>query len=165
VHYAPARFPDERDRLIADPSLMELAVDEIIRYVTPVLGFIRTVTTAWHNYDMGSLYLEEDGTWRLIAPTETGPQPYNTGGEMAMWVSRDQGESWRLEQQLTRDSEYNHSFARRPVDAHPEFYAFWADGHGRRPSESRLYFADRAGNVFQLPVRMTEEMEKPIPIP
>jgi hypothetical protein len=126
---------------------------------------VREMTTSDNNYDMGSLYIEEGGVWRVIAPTETGPQPYNTGGEMAMWVSRDQGESWRLEQQLTRDSEYNHSFARRPVDAHPEFYAFWADGHGRRPSESRLYFADRAGNVFQLPVRMTEEMEKPIPIP
>jgi cholest-4-en-3-one 26-monooxygenase len=44
-----SRFPEERDRLIADPSLMELAVDEIIRYVTPVLGFIRTVTTD-HTY-------------------------------------------------------------------------------------------------------------------
>ncbi len=29
----------------------------------------RDVTTSDHNYDYGSLYLEADGTWRLIAPT------------------------------------------------------------------------------------------------
>jgi cytochrome P450 family 142 subfamily A polypeptide 1 len=37
-------FPDERDKLIADPELIDLAVDEIIRFVSPVLSFIRTVT-------------------------------------------------------------------------------------------------------------------------
>jgi cholest-4-en-3-one 26-monooxygenase len=39
-----SRFPDERERLLADPSLMETAVDEIVRYVSPVLSFSRTVT-------------------------------------------------------------------------------------------------------------------------
>ncbi len=33
--------------------------------------------------------LEDD--WRIIGPTETGPQPFNPGGEIAMWTSRDQG--------------------------------------------------------------------------
>jgi cytochrome P450 family 142 subfamily A polypeptide 1 len=37
-------FPDERDRLLADPELIDLAVDELIRFVSPVLSFIRTVT-------------------------------------------------------------------------------------------------------------------------
>jgi cytochrome P450 family 142 subfamily A polypeptide 1 len=39
-----SKFPEERDRLIAHPELMDLAVDEIVRYVSPVLGFSRTVT-------------------------------------------------------------------------------------------------------------------------
>jgi cytochrome P450 len=37
-------FPEERDRLIAHPELMDHAVDEIVRYVSPVLSFTRTVT-------------------------------------------------------------------------------------------------------------------------
>jgi cytochrome P450 family 142 subfamily A polypeptide 1 len=39
-----SRFPGERDRLIADPSLMDTAVDEIVRYVSPVMSFCRTAT-------------------------------------------------------------------------------------------------------------------------
>lgn len=41
---------------------------------------IRPFTTSDHNYDFGSLYVEADGTWRIIAPTEPGPQPYGAGG-------------------------------------------------------------------------------------
>jgi hypothetical protein len=59
----------------------------------------------------------------------------------------------------------NHTYARRPVDAHPNFYAFWADGHGRQPSESRLYFCDKTGRrVFRLPPVMKNDFEKPIPV-
>ena len=122
---------------------------------------IRDVTTSDNNYDMGSLFIEEDGTWKVIAPTETGPQPYNPGGEIAMWVSKDQGRSWKKLRQMTGNSEFNHTYARRPVNAHPGFYAFWADGHGRQPSESRLYFSDKEGNVYRLPQKMEEEMEEP----
>lgn len=118
--------------------------------------------TSDNNYDMGSLYVEADGTWRLIAPTETGPQPYNTGGEIAVWISKDQGKTWQKLKQLTRDSEYNHTYVRRPVDAHADFYAFWADGHGRKPSESRLYCTSRTGNhVWRLPVKMNAATAKP----
>ena len=39
-----SRFPEERARLLADPGLMETAVDEIVRYVSPVLSFCRTAT-------------------------------------------------------------------------------------------------------------------------
>ncbi len=111
----------------------------------------RPVTTADNNYDFASLYIEADGTWRIIGITGTGPQPYNTGGEVAMWISRDEGDSWEMVRQLTRDSEYNHTYPRRPLNAHPGFYAFWADGHGREESPSRFYFATRDGEVFRLP--------------
>ena len=124
---------------------------------------IHPITNSDNNYDMGSLYLDADGSWRIIAPTETGPQPYNPGGEIALWVSEDQGESWTMQKQLTQNSPYNHTYARRPVNAHPGFYALWADGHGRQPSESRLYFCDREGNVFMLPTEMKADMMAPIP--
>jgi cytochrome P450 family 142 subfamily A polypeptide 1 len=43
-------FPDERDKLIADPALIDTAVDEIVRFVSPVLTFMRTVTED-HTYN------------------------------------------------------------------------------------------------------------------
>ena len=122
---------------------------------------IRPACTSDNNYDMGSLYIEDDGTWRIIGPTETGPQPYNPGGEMAMWVSKDYGLTWKKVKQLTTDSPYNHTYARRPVNTHPDFYAIWADGHGRKPSSSSLYFCDKQGNVRVLPREMSEELVKP----
>ena len=39
-------FPTERDKLLADPELIDSAVEEIIRWVSPVLTMVRTVTTA-----------------------------------------------------------------------------------------------------------------------
>jgi len=122
---------------------------------------IRPAFVSDNNYDMGSLYLEDDGTWRVIGPTETGPQPYNPGGEIAMWVSKDQGLTWKKSKQLTENSERNHTYARRPVNAHPDFYSIWADGHGRKPSQSSLYFCDKRGNVYILPREMKEDFLKP----
>ncbi|HEX9682493.1 MAG TPA: cytochrome P450 [Acidimicrobiales bacterium] len=37
-------FPDQREKLIANPELIDLATEEIIRWVSPVLSFVRTVT-------------------------------------------------------------------------------------------------------------------------
>ncbi len=39
-----SRFPEQKQRVIEDPSLWDTAVDELIRYVSPVLSFSRTVT-------------------------------------------------------------------------------------------------------------------------
>ncbi len=114
-----------------------------------------------NNYDTGCLHVEADGTWRIIGPTESGPQPYNPGGEMAIWTSGDHGGAWTREGQITEGSTLNHTYARRPVNAHPDFYAFWADGHGRQLSESRLYFCSRSGEVRRLPFVMKEEQTCP----
>ena len=124
---------------------------------------LNPITTSNNNYDMGSLYIEDDGTWRLIAPTEDGPQEYNPGGEMAMWVSSDQGVSWTMTSQLTNDSPFNHTYARRPVDAQEDFYAIWADGHARQKSVSRLYFTTKDGTVYQLPTDMDGPVASPHP--
>ena len=120
---------------------------------------ISPITTSDNNYDMGELWMYAPNDWRIIAPTEVGPQPFNPGGEVAMWQSRDQGGSWQKICQLTSGSQRNHTYVRRALDAHPDFVALWADGHGRQPSESRLYFSDDRGTVFQLPEVMNSATE------
>jgi cytochrome P450 len=55
--------PDEFDRLVADPSLVPTAVDEILRYGTPIIYFRRTAT--------------ED--------TEIRGVPIQAGDRVAMW--------------------------------------------------------------------------------
>ncbi len=120
------------------------------------------VTRSTHNYDMGSLYVGGDGHWKIIAPTEPGPQYWGTGGEMALWVSDDDGWIWRKERDITHASPCNHSYARRPVDAHPDFAAFWADGNPFQLSGSSLYFCNRNGDrVWRLPQEMDAEEAEP----
>ncbi|WP_341838106.1 BNR-4 repeat-containing protein [Chitinophaga pollutisoli] len=121
---------------------------------------ILPVTISDNNYDMGSLYVDGKGVWRIVGPTAEGAQAYNTGGEMVLWTSRDQGRTW-ASRKMTANSPYNHSYARRPVNVHDGFYAFWADGHGRKKSASRLYFSDKKGNVYLLPESMHSEFAKP----
>lgn len=119
------------------------------------------VTHSDHNYDFGSIYIEADGTWRVIGPTETGPQPYATGGEVAVWTSGDRGETW-TKRQITRASRSNHSYVRRPAGAREGFYAFWADGNPLKRGESHLYFTNRGGDrVWRLPYTMTGEFAAP----
>jgi hypothetical protein len=122
---------------------------------------LRSFATSDHNYDFGSLYIEVD-EWRIIAPTDPGPQPHGAGGEMVLWTSRDEGASWTRVKALTRGSEFNHTYARRPVNAHPQFYALWADGNPLEPSASRLYFTDRDGShVWRLPTTMRDNAVAP----
>lgn len=121
----------------------------------------RIVTQSGHNYDMGSLYVEGN-LWRIIGPTQPGPQRYGTGGEMALWTSGDEGKTWKLEKALTERSSYNHSYARRPLKATDPFYVFWADGNPFQISESHLFFSDSTGNhVLRLPYTMKGDEEYP----
>lgn len=122
---------------------------------------ILPLTTSGNNYDMGSLYIDEKGHWQVVAPTKMGPQAYNTGGEMVLWKTDDQGKTWKSIP-MTANSRFNHSYARRPVNVNNDFYAFWADGHGRERSLSQLYFSDDKGNVYQLPEQMDADFMKPI---
>ena len=45
-------FPEERERLLAQPELIDLAVEEIVRFTSPVLNFARTVTEAHTLHDV-----------------------------------------------------------------------------------------------------------------
>jgi hypothetical protein len=121
----------------------------------------RPFTISDHNYDHGSLYIEPDGTWRVIAPTAPGPQPWGTGGDMVMWTSRDQGATWQQVKALTQNSRYNHTYARKPVNAHPDFYALWADGSPLEATPSSLYFTTKEGRVFRLPPHMVTATARP----
>ncbi len=118
------------------------------------------VTASSHNYDMGSVYTSKK-KWKIIGPTEPGPQYWGTGGEMAVWESLNEGETWEKKKSLTSNSAFNHSYARRPVHAHKDFYAFWADGHADTISQSRLYFTNKKGDVMELPYEMSQEKIKP----
>lgn len=128
----------------------------------------RVITQSDHNYDMGSIYVKGD-EWRIIGPTETGPQRYGTGGEVGLWVSKDAGRTWACERRVTDGSEFNHSYVRRPERAAgggegpgDPFFAFWADGNPSKLSESRLYFTNSDGSkVWRLPYEMTGDEAAP----
>ncbi|GAB3986349.1 BNR-4 repeat-containing protein [Spirosoma daeguense] len=124
---------------------------------------IHDVAQSDHNYDMGSLYVAGN-TWRIIGPAKAGPQPYGTGGDLLLLESQNQGKSWKEVKAITQNKARNQSYPRRPVAAHPDFYAFWADGNARQPSASYLYFCNQAGQVFQLPTQMNADMQKPLPV-
>lgn len=120
----------------------------------------REICSSSHNYDMGSIYVRGN-LWRVIGPTEVGPQRWGTGGEMAVWESRDEGRRWIQKRMLTSSSPRNHSYARRPLNDHPGFEAFWADGNADSISASRLYFSDRRGRVYIMPAAMNRFWVKP----
>lgn len=124
----------------------------------------RSITKTDHNYDMGSLWVAGD-RWTVIAPTLPGPQPSGGGGEVCLWTSTNQGQTWSLEKQITHSSERNHNYVRRPENAHNPFFAFWADGDPGKLSESHLFFCDSAGeHVWRLPYDLDGDFVKPTPI-
>lgn len=121
------------------------------------------VTTSDNNYDMGSVYLESDKIWKIIGPSADGPQTWNTGGEVVMWKSTDQGESWQRVRQMTENSLRNHCYVRRPLNARADFYGIWADGNGRMPSESTIYICNKEGTISVLPREMSGIAATPAP--
>lgn len=124
------------------------------QWTTTVVG------TSDHNYDMGSLYIDGD-IWRIVAPTGSPPQPHGVGGELVLWQSEDDGNTWRKEKELTHNSTLNHAYVRRPLNYRAPFCFFWADGDPHQFSRSQLYFGDFEGKVYRLPYRMEEAWAAP----
>jgi hypothetical protein len=128
-------------------------------------AWLHTITplAADHNYDHGSLYIQPNGLWRLIAPTQPGPQPFGTGGRITFSESLDLGVHWSESRSFRGAESRNQTYVRRPLNAHPDFSALWADGDAFRRSESDLYFCTMDGKVFRLPRKMAGASEKPRP--
>ena len=118
------------------------------------------ITQSDHNYDMGSLFIS-NGEWKIVGPSESGPQQWGVGGELAIWQSNDKGITWKKEKQLTLNSKLSHSYVRKVVKGKEPFCFFWADGDSHQFSKSELYFGDFDGNVWKLPYEMKNEYEKP----
>jgi len=121
------------------------------------------VTESDHNYDMGSLFISEN-EWKIVGPTEKGPQEWGVGGELEIWQSVNKGESWKKIKQLTANSERSHSYVRKVVNGKAPFCFFWADGNSHILSKSELYFGDFDGNIWKLPYQMEEGFAKPVKI-
>ena len=103
-----------------------------------------------HNYDHGCLWIHDDNTWEVIAPIGPGAHPGTTGGDIQCWRSCDQGNSWQKVRDLTSDATTQHTYVRKPLDAHPDFWAFWANGDSIQKSVSNLFIASKSGRVRQL---------------
>jgi hypothetical protein len=117
-----------------------------------------------NNYDMGPLYIT-DNEWRIIGPTGSGPQKYGAGGELALWTSRNEGESWTKAADITIGSTRNNSYPRRIWNPDKDFYSFWADGDIAKMSVSNLYFTNRkCDKVWVLPYTMKKDLERPVRI-
>ncbi len=122
------------------------------------------VTQSTHNYDTGPLWVEPDGSWRIMGPTERGPQQWGCGGEIALWDSSDQGRTWSKVRDVTRNSPRNQTYVRRAVNApHDSPCALlWADGNPDKESISRLYFSNAEGTVVRrLPYTMQQAWATP----
>ncbi len=64
--HALLRHPDQLEKLRADPSLLPGAVEEMIRWVTPVKEFMRTAT---RDYDIGGVTVKEGQNVLLMYPS------------------------------------------------------------------------------------------------
>jgi hypothetical protein len=118
------------------------------------------ITTSDHNYDTGSLWIT-GRKWTVVAPTVNSPQKWGGGGEVAMWESQDNGVTWTLARQVTRNSRHNHNYIRKVVNGVDPFMYFWADGNPHEPSESLIYFGDSKGNAWNLPYDMQKDRATP----
>jgi hypothetical protein len=127
-----------------------------------------TICQTDHNYDMGSLDVGsgDDHAWTVRIPSASGPQPWQCGGEIVLWESRDDGASWVQDKQVTQNSPRNHNYVRQPLAAQDPFFVFWADGDPTKLSPSCLYFSDSSGErVHRLPYDMTGEFAQPELLP
>jgi len=121
---------------------------------------IHEIADTDHNYDSGSVYHRE-GDWYVLGPTGDGPQPYYTGGEMAVWRSTDDCRAWERTHTFPAQDGYNANYARRPWQAVAPFEAFWTDADAAEPSPSRLYFGSLDGEYYRLPHDMDGETAEP----
>lgn len=154
ILYVTSRGPDCGPK--GDPRIWMIA-----RWTGASWEEIDTGIRGDSNYDFGTLTLNSATEWRILAATGRGPQPGNPGGEIESWRTTDGGRTWALEKRVTMGSVRNMNYPRTPVNAHPDFFAFWSDGNGRGISESHLYYCDENLKVFPMPYER-EDREGPV---
>ena len=77
-----ADHPDDRARLLADPDLLDTAVEEFVRVATPVQGLGRTVT---HGHDLGGCPLQAgDRVFLLWASGNRDPEAFDRPDEVVL---------------------------------------------------------------------------------
>ena len=64
--------PEERAKLEADPSLLPTAVEEMLRYVSPVIAFFRTATK---DTELRGCPCRRATGWRCSTRRPTGTRP------------------------------------------------------------------------------------------
>ncbi len=86
---------------------------------------------------------------------------WNTGGEIAIWVSTDSGATWTKVKQLTHGS--NGIMVTCADQRPPRFYGFWADGDvlGRRRTVACTSPIRDGTHIWRLPSVMTESTATP----
>ena len=145
------------------PGPVSAPYEWCVTYWDGKMWHTQKVTESDHNYDMGSLYISGK-RWEVVAPTDTGPQKWGVGGDIEIWRTNDRGAIWNNEISVTSNSRFNHSYIRRPLNYKAPFCFFWSDGDAHNFSQSRLYFGDFNGNIWQLPYEMKNDFEKPVKI-
>jgi len=92
--------------------------------------------------------------WRVWGPT-TASQPYEDGGEIEEWQSRDGGLTWQNTKHLTRNSEYSHNHVKAVFGpARGDFRVFWSYADSKSPPASRDVALYYYGEDLYQPIRM-----------
>ena len=104
--HALVSHPEQLAKLKADPSLLPNAVEEIIRWVTPVKEFMRTAT---RDYDIGGVTIKEGQSILLMYPSGNrdeadfdNPQAFDISRKPNRHVSFGAGVHFCLGAQLAR---------------------------------------------------------------
>jgi hypothetical protein len=101
-----------------------------------------------HIEDSGCLLIDERMNWTLPATTDPGLRPNVPGGDVVMWLSRDQGRSW-YRKTLT---EGRHCWSLvRPRRSNAELAFLWLGAELDDFNGASVYYSDESGQVRALP--------------
>ncbi|MEM6391665.1 MAG: BNR-4 repeat-containing protein [Planctomycetota bacterium] len=114
-----------------------------------------------HNYDHGELLILSDDDWRLIIPSDPGPQRRATGGGMCLWRSADRGTTWQRDHRVVEPEGVNHTYARRVFEGSDDFAFLWASANAHDPGPVDLWFADREGKTRKMPRTVGGDFTEP----
>jgi hypothetical protein len=93
-------------------------------------------------FDRGCLLITADDRLKAYLPMSDDGRD---GGEIAEFVSYDEGETWIQEQMVTHDSEYSHNYVVRVANHHPDLQVFWSYGDSSPTGSSEN---DQASEVY-----------------